>query len=77
LGGESEQGLNCLLVGRAAGYLLLLLQHLRAHLLAIKNSQLHVLSEAYYNIWHLCNRTDQIIRAQVQKQAPKRSNFRT
>jgi hypothetical protein len=24
-----------------------------------------------------CNRTDQIIRAQVQKQAPKRSNFRT
>jgi hypothetical protein len=22
-----------------------------------------------------CNRTDQIIRAQVQKQAPKRSNF--
>jgi hypothetical protein len=25
----------------------------------------------------LCNRTDQIIRAQVQKQAPKRSNFRT
>jgi hypothetical protein len=24
-----------------------------------------------------CNKTDQIIRAQVQKQAPKRSNFRT
>jgi hypothetical protein len=24
-----------------------------------------------------CNRTDQMIRAQVQKQAPKRSNFRT
>jgi hypothetical protein len=24
-----------------------------------------------------CNRTDQIIRAQVQKQAPKRSNFQT
>jgi hypothetical protein len=23
----------------------------------------------------VCNRTDQIIRAQVQKQAPKRSNF--
>jgi hypothetical protein len=23
----------------------------------------------------MCNRTDQIIRAQVQKQAPKRSNF--
>jgi hypothetical protein len=25
----------------------------------------------------MCNRTDQIIRAQVQKQAPKRSNFWT
>jgi hypothetical protein len=24
-----------------------------------------------------CNKTDQIIRAQVQKQAPKRSNFQT
>jgi hypothetical protein len=24
-----------------------------------------------------CNRTDQIIRAQVRKQAPKRSNFQT
>jgi uncharacterized protein YraI len=25
----------------------------------------------------VCNRTDQIIRAQVRKQAPKRSNFQT
>jgi hypothetical protein len=33
---------------------------------------------SYYNYRHTyCNRTDQIIRAQVQKQAPKRSNFRT
>jgi hypothetical protein len=27
------------------------------------------------SVW--CNRTDQIIRAQVRKQAPKRSNFQT
>jgi hypothetical protein len=32
--------------------------------------------DPYESSYALCNRTDQIIRAQVQKQAPKRSNFR-
>jgi ribonuclease HI len=87
----SHQGLGCVLMqeGRVAAYAS---RQLRKHELnyptydlelaavvhALKICRRYLIghkSDIYTD--HKCNRTDQIIRAQVQKQAPKRSNFRT